>query len=105
MDRHGIGREREAKVADWYRARGCVVWQPPRTKYQAQDIFGVGDLLCVKTKHDDALICYPSVFMVQVCDKKSVKRHRDAVVQWNEDHGDYIPCYLVVWDPKRYEAP
>ena len=100
MDSHGKGRKREEVVADRYRALGWTVWHPPRTKYRSQDIFSVGDLLCVKS-NPSASGAHPSVFMVQVCDKKSVARHRVALRAWNRAYADVLPCCLWVWDKKN----
>lgn len=92
-DSHGLGRKREAKVAEYYRSVGWQVWQPPRTKFGAQDIFGVGDLLAFRGY---------DVVLLQVCDAKSAARHRRAVDAWNAKHGYTMYCHLVVWgsDPR-----
>lgn len=87
-DAHGEGRRRERVVADRYRTLGFEVWQPPRTKFGTQDIFGVGDLLVVGMRDR---------FIVQVCDKKSAKRHQDAVCAWNDLHCQELFCVLHVW--------
>ena len=88
-DSHGEGRRREALIAEQLRGQGWIVWQPPRTKFRAQDIFGVGDLLAFRSGR---------VMLVQVCDKKSVARHRKAVDAWNDKHGGSLPCLLFVWE-------
>ena len=99
-DAHGEGRRREAVVAERYRQMGWVVWQPPRTKFRAQDIFGVGDLLMFRDG---------KVAMLQVCDPKSAARHRRLVDAWNDRHAYTLPCVLVVWvdpsDPKPLSPP
>jgi predicted type IV restriction endonuclease len=87
-DSHGEGRRREAIVAEKFRAEGWIVWQPPRTKFRAQDIFGVGDLLMFRDGE---------IVMLQICDKKSVARHRSALQAWNEKHGRSLQCLLFVW--------
>ena len=48
-DRHGIGRkmEREAMHYAWAHYRWKGLWQPPRGKFTAQDIWGVFDFLAI----------------------------------------------------------
>jgi len=85
-DAHGKGRLKEQEVMEWYKDHGFEVWQPPRGRYCAQDIFGVGDFI--------AWSCLGGgVFMVQVCHKKSKARHKRACDHWNETHPDF-PVYL-----------
>ena len=88
MDSHGKGRIKERESMAVWEAAGWTCWQPPRTKYGKQDIFGVGDYLVVG--HNMA-------YMVQVCAKKSAARHKRAVDAWNAEHGKALYCILEVY--------
>jgi len=88
MDRHKQGRDKERQSMAGYEALGCICWQPPRGKFTEQDIFGVGDFLVARGA---------SVFMVQVCHKKSKARHQKAIDAWNAVHGAALPCFLEVY--------
>ena len=86
-DTHGKGRKKERDVMLTYEELGPC-WQPPRGKFSEQDIFGVGDFICL-TKLGP--------IMVQVCHKKSEKRHRTAIRAWNEKHGPLFPVILETY--------
>jgi len=88
MDRHKQGRDKERLSMASCEALGCICWQPPRGKFTEQDIFGVGDFLVVQGA---------SVFMVQVCHKKSKARHQKAIDAWNKEHFGALPCFLEVY--------
>lgn len=77
-DRHGIGRamEREAMhyAWKWYNWHGF--WQPPRSKFQSQDIWGVADFVCFDTNG--------VLQVVQVCQDRAcwVDARYAAIQEW-----------------------
>ena len=88
-DTHGKGRKKEQEFMEQWGLLGPC-WQPKRSMaYEGNtDIYGVGDFIC--------LTCLGPV-MVQVCHKKSEKRHRDAIRAWNEKHGPLFPVILETY--------
>jgi len=87
-DRHGIGRkmEQEAFKHGWKWHGWHGFWQPPRSKFQSQDIFGVFDFLCIGQFGD--------LVAVQVCmDRKCwVEPRVKAIKDWDTEQNH--PCLL-----------
>ena len=95
MDKLGLGREIERLVMAHDEADGYTCWQPPRSKYTSQDIWGWGDYIAAKS-------WYP-VKVVQV------KRYRlaeaetacNAIKAFADAHQCPIAPFIVLWARKR----
>ena len=94
MDKLGLGRKMERLVmARWVRD-GYECWQPPRSKYSSQDLFGLFDFIALKPNN--------AVHLVQV------KRHRvkeeetalDAIEAFCRSMSTPTLCSLVAWRRK-----
>lgn len=44
------GRALEHQVFQMYKDKGYEVWMPPKTRFGAQDIFGIGDIIASNPK-------------------------------------------------------
>jgi len=49
-------------------------WQPPRARYDSQDVFGMFDLIGV--------IYEQPVMLVQVCRQRELAKHQDRIEPW-----------------------
>ncbi len=88
-DRHGIGRkmEQEAFKHGWKWRAWRGFWQPPRSKFQSQDIWGVFDFLCVGEIGD--------IIGIQVCMDRPcwVDPRVKAIKEWNRAMN--YPCMVT----------
>ena len=91
MDKLGIGRKMERVVMARWVWHGYNCWQPPRSKWTSQDVWGLFDFVAIKP------LC--PVNLVQV------KRHRaselvvakDAMEAFCRDYSCPIACFVVSW--------
>ena len=92
MDKLGLGRKMEQLVMRrWEEWRGFKTWQPPRSKWSSQDIFGLWDFIAVKP--------WNPVEFVQVkrYRAKELETARAAISAFaDEDHAP-LRCFLVYW--------
>ena len=60
------GRVLEIKVEKQFNKLGFTTWRPPATKFQSQDIFGVGDILAISKKGIKNTLALPNFLLIQV---------------------------------------
>jgi len=96
MDKLGLGRKMEQAVMrrwEWY---GFRTWQPARSKYASQDIFGLFDFIAVKP------YCPVNLVQVKRLRRSECEKALDAIKAFADQYNAPVAPFLVTW--KAYDA-
>ena len=95
MDKLGIGRRMERLVMAHLEEDGWSCWQPARSKYASQDMFGLYDFVAVKP-HEPTLLVQVKRYRA-----KELAVARDAIEGWCDAFQCPVMAALVHWRRTR----
>jgi len=91
MDKLGLGRDMERLVMKRWNWDGFTCWQPPRAKYNSQDIFGLFDFIAVKPW------CPVNLVQVKRSRRKEAEMALDDIKSFAEHYHAPIAPFVVLW--------
>ena len=95
MDKLGLGRDMERLVMKRWNWNGFTCWQPPRSKWSGQDLFGLFDFIAVKP------FCPVNLVQVKRSRRKEAEEALDDIKSFAEHYHCPIAPFVVLWAKER----
>jgi len=85
MSKLSKGKRIEREVANILRQMDYAIYKPIHTRYGAKDIFGLFDIIAVKSK--DSISKFPDLFLIQVkTNKTDYYSAKGKIKRWLEEY-------------------